>query len=206
MLANTRASWGSIAKTFHWTIAILIVLEIPVGYLMSYTYGLAYRDKNALPLHNFFSQVHHTNGLLILLLGILRLGWSLHGPRPQALTGETQLRRRASVIVHAALYVILFVLPLSGWAALSVYGVAPIWIFSLRGVVPPILPTLPFNAPLGYGFFAHIHVWSLFVGGALLSTHIGGALWGHWRLRNELLVRMWPLGGAADDPIRPPAP
>ena len=47
MLENTRERWGSLSKAFHWFVALLIVLEVPAGYLMSYTYGLSYRDKGA---------------------------------------------------------------------------------------------------------------------------------------------------------------
>jgi len=194
MLANTSERWGSVAKSLHWLIAALIVLEVPSGYLMSYSYGLAQHDARVQPLNDLAGQIHHTNGLLILALMIGRLAWSLASPRVAAVAARFAGQQAASKLVHAGLYAALIVLPLSGWAALSVYGLAPIWLFNLKGVVPPILPIRPLNGPFGYGFFAGVHVWTLYLGAVLLGLHIAAAAWHHWILKDTVFRRMWPLG------------
>lgn len=196
MLANTRESWGSLAKTFHWIIVTLIVIEVPVGFLMTYTYGLNYRDKGAaLPLHTLFSQIHHTNGFLILLLATIRLAWRLHGRRPTAEGDHFVFQDRLAGLTHALLYTLLILLPFSGWAALSVYRVAPIWLFDRSNIVPWILPKAPVASPFGYGFFGHVHVYAVWVGGGLLALHVVAALWHHFVVKDGTLVRMWPLAG-----------
>jgi cytochrome b561 len=195
MLENTRERWGSLSKAFHWSIAGLIVLEVPAGYLMSYTYGLAYRDKGAaLPLHNLFSQIHHTNGFLILLLVTARLAWRLHRPRPAPVPEHFPFQHILSYATHALLYVLLFLLPFSGWAALSVYGVAPIWLFNQKGLVPSILPVQPWTAPFGYSFYAHVHVYALYAGAVLLCFHLVAALWHQLVVKDDAFARIWPLG------------
>jgi cytochrome b561 len=152
-------------------------------------------------LHTLFSQIHHTNGFLILLLAIGRLGWRLLGPQPRR-AGRFPFQNALSFGTHALLYGLLLLLPFSGWAALSVYGLAPIWLFDLKGVAPPILPVQPLTSTFGYGFFAHIHLYGAYVGAALLSVHVLAALWHHWIVKDNVLLGMWPLG--RDQNMSPP--
>ena len=196
MLANANERWGSVAKSLHWLIAALIVLEVPSGYLMSSTYGLAQHDKRVQPLNDLAGQIHHTNGFLILALMICRAAWSIARPRVAEAPARFQGQQAASKFVHLGLYGALFILPLSGWAALSVFGLAPIWFFNLKGLAPPIMPVQPLNGPFGYGLFAGIHIWTLYVGAGLLGLHIAAAVWHHWILKDNVFRRMWPLSEA----------
>ncbi len=190
--AEIVSHWGAVSKFLHWTMAALIIAEIPAGFLMSYTYGLAMKDPAILPLHNLASQIHHTLGFLFLLLATFRLAWRLRAYRPLPI-GRFHLV--ATRFVQPCLYLLFFLIPLSGWAALSVYGLAPIWMFGWSGIVPPLLPMLPYDSRFGYGFFAHIHIYALWAGAALLSLHIATALWHHFVRKDALLRRMWPLAG-----------
>jgi cytochrome b561 len=38
MLRSTREGWGSFAKSLHWCVALLILTEVPVGFVMAGTY------------------------------------------------------------------------------------------------------------------------------------------------------------------------
>ena len=195
MLKNTRTAWGSAAKLFHWLIAFLILAIVPAGFLMSQTYVISLRDRDALAVHNFAGQIHHTLGFLILLLVISRLIWRLLSVTPAPVQPQRWQRWLAN-LVHATLYGLLLLLPLTGWAALSVYRGAPVWLFNINGAIPPILPELPLDNAFGYGFFAHLHQWAAIVGGGILTTHVLAALWHHWVRRDTTLLRMWPLGRA----------
>lgn len=192
MFRNSQNQWGSVAKSLHWWAVILILAEVPAGFLMSHTYGLSMRDtRDGLPLHNFAGQMHHTIGFAILLLACIRLGWRFSGSVPS--------RSLASGIVHAGLYALLIALPLSGWAALSVYGEAPIWFFNRSDWMPAILPRVPVRDPHGYGFYARIHIRLLLIGAALLTLHVAAAFWHHYRRRDGVLLRMWPLAVPQDE-------
>jgi cytochrome b561 len=182
---------------------ILIIAEIPAGFLMSYTYGLALKNPAIVPLQTFASQIHHTIGFTLLALAAGRLTWRLLQSQRPAPLGRFYLL--SSRFVQPCLYLLLFLLPLSGWSALSVYGLAPIWMFGWQGVVPPLLPKLPYDSPYGYGFFAHIHIYGLWAGAALLSLHVTAALWHHFIRKDGLLVRIWPLGKAGQG-ASPPGP
>jgi cytochrome b561 len=194
VLKNTCEAWGSAAKFFHWLMAFLILVEVPAGLLMSHTYGMSFRDREAMALHTFASQVHHTLGLCLLLLLLSRLAWRLGNVTPAAAASRFRWQKPLSRFVQLILYGLLLAIPLSGWAALSVYRGAPIWLFNMPGLVPPILSEVLLKAPYGYSYFAHLHVWALLAGAGVLCLHMAVALWHHFVNKDTSLLRMWPLG------------
>jgi cytochrome b561 len=191
MLANTKLGWGSLAKFFHWLVAAMVLVQVPAGYLMSYTYGLAVHDAAVQPLQSLMSQIHHTIGLLILLLLPARLAWRLSGPVPGFDAQWPAYRHILARLTHGLLYGLLLVLPLSGWAAVSVVAGAPIWLFGAQ--VPPILPPMKPDSAFGYTLYAHVHIYAAWFGGSLLMVHVAAAFWHHVVRKDDVFRRMWPL-------------
>ena len=68
-----QQSWNSVAKTLHWLIFFMVLVEVPAGFLMAnlYPFGLKYRDVT--PLAHLLAQIHHTNGFLLLGVMLARL-------------------------------------------------------------------------------------------------------------------------------------
>ena len=120
MLRNTESSWGSLAKTLHWVLVIMIVVEIPVGFLMAATFGPGMKDPDVGKVHDILAQVHNTNGWFILLLGGFRLTWRWRNRLPSLGSSLGNLGARLARLNHAFFYALMFLIPLSGWAALSV--------------------------------------------------------------------------------------
>ncbi len=191
MLGNTQRNWGSLAKFFHWLIVAMVLVQVPAGYLMSYTYGLAVHDAAVQPLQTLMSQIHHTLGLLILLLLPARLAWRLRGPIPGFGADVPAYRQVLARLTHALFYVLLLLLPLSGWAAVSVVAGTPIWLFGAQ--VPPILPPMNLDSPFGYTLYANVHLYAAWFGGLLLLAHVGAAFWHHAIRKDDVFRRMWPL-------------
>ena len=191
MLANSQRHWGSLAKFFHWLIVAMVLVQVPAGYLMSYTYGLAVHDGAVQPLQTLMSQIHHTLGLLILLLLPPRLAWRLSGPVPGFDAQKPAYRHILARLTHALFYVLMLVLPLSGWAAVSVVAAAPIWLFGAQ--VPRILPPMKPESPFGYTLYAHVHIYAAWLGGVLVLVHLGAACWHHVVRKDDIFRRMWPL-------------
>jgi cytochrome b561 len=169
----------------------MLLVQVPAGYLMSYTYGLAVHDAAVQPLQTLMSRIHHTLGLLILLLLPARLAWRLRGPVPGFGTDAPAFRHILARLTHALFYVLLLVLPLSGWAAVSVVAGAPIWLFGAE--VPPILPPMKLDSPFGYTLYAHVHIYAAWFGGLLILVHSGAAFWHHVVRKDDVFRRMWPL-------------
>ena len=205
MLGNTLDRWGSISKALHWTIVLLILMEVPVGFVMAATYGAAFGDEQIRVVHDTLAQVHNTIGFLVLSLIALRLFWRVRQPVPRLSGALATYQRGLARFTHWAFYALLIVIPLSGWSALSVlgdterFGVTPIWLFGWD-VMPAILPQQPFDAPFGYGFVASIHRYAIYTGAVLLSLHIVAALWHHLTRNDGILLRMWPGTTGAERP------
>ena len=193
-------AWTRTARLLHWGTALAVLVIVPAGYVMAWTYLDGSKGGPLAWLHIRASQVHHTLGLLILAAALFRLYWRLRHPAPPLPQGTSAFAPRA---VQALLYVLLLALPLTGWAALSSlagaagYPAPSMWFFTHDGfgpggLIPHIVSPRPWNAPglLTYGTFAKTHVYLIWAGGALLLAHIGGALWHHFVRRDNVLRAM----------------
>ena len=182
MLKSDRDHWGSLTKFFHWTIVLLILAQATVGLIMV---GMPKRP-NVIPVYNF----HKSVGLTILALAVLRLIWRLFDGRPKEPASMPRIHVIAAKIGHAALYVLLFLVPLSGWWYDSVSALRPLHWFGLFPVPPlggpdPANPDLK-NTAAGYHEFLF---WTLVV---VAAGHVIAALYHQFVVRDGVLARMWP--------------
>ncbi|MEK7991552.1 MAG: cytochrome b [Thiotrichaceae bacterium] len=103
MLTNTEKSYGMIARLFHWTIAILILALIPVGWYMA--------ENELYDLYPY----HKAAGMLVLFLGVLRLLWVFVNTRPNFPADMGRFAKAAAYIGHAMLYIFTLLIPISGY-------------------------------------------------------------------------------------------
>ena len=171
-----RYDRGAIA--LHWITALLIVANVTLGLSMV---GLPISPRK---LHWYLW--HKTIGVSVFLLTSVRLGWrALHPPPPQVPMPHWQ--RRASALSHAALYLLLFLIPISGYLYSSATGVQVVWL----GLVA--LPNLvPKDKALGDALrIVHISLNSLLV--TTVVVHVAAALKHHYVDRDTVLARMLPF-------------
>jgi cytochrome b561 len=118
----------------------------------------------------------------------VRLVWRLCHSVPPAADDLPQWQHRSAEATHALLYVLLFALPITGWANASARG----WTIELFGLVtlPRIMPT---GAPLGLEI-GDIHGWIAYGLLGLVGLHVAAALYHHFWLRDRVLSRMLPHG------------
>ena len=192
--------WGSIARAFHWTIAAIIPIEVVAGWVMARTYWATDPAKAAWQF--WTSNIHHSAGLTILLIVLIRLAWRLGHGVPDRVPARPPIERMLAVATHWLLYTLLIVIPLSGWSALSSladsphFGSTHLWLFGTdgfaSGLVPRIATPVAWDAatPLRYGTFAALHRWLLVGGAVILTLHVTAALRHHFILRNATLRRM----------------
>ncbi|NBC35013.1 hypothetical protein GTZ99_00395 [Novosphingobium sp. FSY-8] len=196
------AGWSGVQKVLHWTMAAAIAVEVPVGFIMGWTY--ADKTPQGAAKHLLSSQIHHTLGLLLLAAVLWRLTLRMRNTAPPAPDGTSPAQARLASGLQGLLYLGMLIVPLSGWAALSSLGsgggypAPPIWFFGHDGfgpggMIPHIVPPVPWNAHtlFKYGFFGAIHRWALIIGGCALALHIAGALMHQFVLRDGLIGRMW---------------
>src|SRR5215213_7524166 len=118
LAAPDLARYSRVAVWLHWIIALLIVLNLALGF--------SHEDFDK-PASAAMMSVHKASGLTILLLSLTRLGWRLgHRPPPfdpVMKAWETGVAR----LVHWLFYLLLIALPLSGWMIVSTRGRATSW-------------------------------------------------------------------------------
>lgn len=189
-LRNSRASWGLASRALHWAMALMILVQVPLGFLMVDAYDAWLAGKGDTALVMSLSRAHNTNGFLILILAVLRLSWRLGNPTPDLPAGLAAYQRFVARATHAVLYGLLIVFPLTGWAALSAYdGEFPIFFFGWDNVfriVPQATPGSPFTSDL----FGEIHETCWKIGAAVLLLHVTAALWHEYVKRDGVLTRM----------------
>lgn len=197
-MRNSARGWGGIARLLHWGMAVLLAIEVPAGFVMTRTYAAT--DPRLAAWHHIGANVHHTLGLILLLLAGGRGLWRLFGEAPAAI--GTRLERRAARSAHGLLYALLLLVPLSGWAAVSSLRPSaqfpnPLWVFGRDGFgpggwMPHLVPPVAWDAATvwRYSTFGATHRWLLNAGAGLLLLHVAAALRHHFLLRDDTLRRM----------------
>lgn len=182
MLRNSRDAWGSLARFFHWAVALLVFAQIALG--------LTAAGWRLSPLKLDLFVWHKSLGFLILLLVLLRLLWRLVNPTPALPGGMSGFERMAARATHALFYLLLIALPINGWVINSAANV-PFSIFWLIPLPPIVAPD---RVLAGDAENAHFVLFSVLT--LLVLAHAGAALRHHYVKRDDVLRRM--LRGGAD--------
>lgn len=182
-LTNADDRYGTVTKTFHWLIALLILTLIPLGLIAN---DMAYDTAEQLATKAWLFSLHKTLGITVFTVAIARILWAVTQTKPANLHPERKLETFAAETVHWLLYASLVIVPLSGWihhAATS--GFAPIWL-----PIGQDLPLVPKSEAVA-GAFGAMHEIATHVLEAALALHVLGALKHHFVDRDSILRRMW---------------
>jgi cytochrome b561 len=181
------ARYGATSQALHWVTAVFV--------LLAFIYGPGGSEQRVYSAaRDFDRQLHETLGLCVLALVALRLAWRSIDPPPHPSQGARWMRVAAS-IVHGALYVLLFAIPLTAILGAWLEG-HPLTLLGSVEVAPP------FGAAHDAGaIIASVHTW---LGDTILwvaGLHALAALFHHFIVEDEVLVAMvpaWlPLRGGA---------
>ncbi|PZX17726.1 cytochrome b561 [Palleronia aestuarii] len=189
---DTRESYGTLTKLFHWTTALLILALIPLGLVAE---NLPQETGAEIARKAQLFSVHKTLGIATFAVALLRILWALVRPKPAPLHPERRAETLLAETAHWTLYAALVVVPLSGWIhhAASA-GFAPIlWPFG-QG-----LPFVP-RSDLVFAVAGTTHWVFTKVLIAALLLHVAGALKHAFIDRDGTLRRMWfgPFRAAPD--------
>jgi cytochrome b561 len=177
-LRSSAEHWGTISRWFHWGFALALLFMVGLGlYMADLPVGLYKLKVYAL---------HKSIGLTLLALAVLRLLWRLLELRPTLPTMPLWQHRAASS-VHVGLYLLMFLIPLSGWLYNSVAGFPLQWFHlvnlpALHGADKALKPLVRDS----HEFLA----WTLVVA---VLLHAGAALKHHFVDRDPTLALMIPF-------------
>jgi cytochrome b561 len=187
-LKSDAADWGSLAKFFHWTVVLLILVQATVGLVM-----VALPKKpNVIAIFSF----HKSLGLTIFLLALLRLGWRAFDPHPLEPATMPRSQVVGAHIGHALLYTLLFAVPLSGWLVDSASSLRPLFWWGIVHV-----PSLTGGADKQIKAFAEAaHQWLFWTLALAAAGHAAMALVHHFFHRDNVLHRMLPSADVRNAP------
>jgi len=134
MLRSTRQRFGGIAILFHWGIALGVVFLYALGLYMD---ELEYQD----PWFNGARALHKGLGMLLLAAILARWLWRLVDVQPAPLETWRAFEQWASQVMKGALYLLLVLVPLSGYLLSTAAG-EPIDVFGWFQI-PALLSGLP---------------------------------------------------------------
>ena len=166
------------AKGLHWLMALLIFGLLALGFYM--------QDLPLSPEKLQFYSWHKWAGVTVFALVWLRLLWRVTHRPPAYPISMSGLQQALAHTGHLVLYVLMIVIPLSGWLMSSAKGVPTVWF----GVLP--LPDLigrdkelgkqlaELHSALNIGFLV------------LIGGHAAAALFHHLVHKDDTLRRMLP--------------
>lgn len=184
----TNGRYTHVAMAFHWVIAAGIVANVALAWSWPYLADASVRPA---------IDTHKSIGITILGLAILRVLWRLTHTPPAFPSHYRDWERRVSGVVHGFLYLLIFVMPLTGWIMDSAYKDAashPMRLFGLIGWprIGAVMTLDPATRDRVHDLFGAAHgyaAWGLY---ALVALHVVGALKHKFLDRHRELQRMWP--------------
>ena len=186
---NAQAfNYSTTAIALHWTIAVLILVNVVLGF-----------GANLVPdeFVRQFVDLHKSIGITVLGLAILRILWRLTHKPPPLPSEYSPLEKLAAHSAHWMLYVLIFAIPISGWLHDSAWKEAATHPVYLYGIIPwPRIGWIQNMEPRAkehlHTLLLHVHLYLNYALYLLLALHIAGALKHQFWDREPELQRMIP--------------
>jgi cytochrome b561 len=178
-ISGSPGRYSAVAQGFHWIIAGLIVTQFTLAWMA---------DDLPLGMHKLALLARHKSfGMTVLMLAVLRLLWRLFNRPPELPAGMSKTERILAKATHAVFYVLLFVMPLTGWLMSSAKNYSVSWFgqFTWPNLIAP-----------DEGWFEALRITHGLLSWLLLSLavlHILAALKHHFWNKDDVLKRMLPF-------------
>lgn len=187
-LDASQRRFSTVAIALHWAIAVLIVMNVVVGWKLDDLKGLA--KFSVLQWHKSF-------GITVLVLTLVRLLWRLAQRHPPYPAHMARWEKGLAGVVHWGFYALMVGLPLTGWIIVSASPTNIPTVLYKAIPWPHIGPvhSLPLVERKGLEQqFSEVHEWLGWGAVALLLLHVAAALKHQFIDRDQVLWRMAPLG------------
>ncbi|HRQ21902.1 MAG TPA: cytochrome b/b6 domain-containing protein, partial [Anaerolineales bacterium] len=159
--------------TLHWLVVLLVVAAFVIGKSMS---GQPNNAAKLTPL-----ALHMAVGIIILMVTVYRFVMRQRLPKPEQVTAGNPFFDWIGKAVHYALYILVFLMAISGVSLSIQAGLGPI-VFGGAGNLPADF--FDFTARIMHGFIAPALVLTVLL-------HVGAAFYHQFLLKDNLLTRMW---------------
>ena len=173
--------YGTVARLFHWGMAALVLVQIPVGIAMT--------SEGFPSIGDALFILHKGMGSILLAIVAARILWRLTHPAPPFMAHMPLLQRQVAAATHRLLYVLLVVMPVSGYLRTVADGF-PIELLDVLGI-PPLINDAPETARV----MLVVHKFSAYILTALITAHLAGTAHQALIVRDGVMSRIWPPVG-----------
>jgi cytochrome b561 len=181
---KAAAAWPPALRIAHWLSATLVIALLLLGAIMVFAVSDSARRFE-------LTQIHKPLGIAVLVLTVARLCCRLCMTAPK-IAETSELTALAARTSHLTLYLLLLLMPLSGWLMVTSTPIRiPVTLFGLVD--------LPFPLPPNLAAYQAARTTHLVLSIALAMTvvvHTGAALVHQLVWRDGTLARMWGSGRA----------
>ncbi len=174
MNQNSPKRYHPLQVTLHWLVVILVFGAFVIGKSMS---GQPNDTEKLTPL-----ALHMGVGILTLLVIVVRFVVKLKLPNPKHASAGNAVFDWIGKAVHYALYLLVFLMAVSGMSLSLEAGLPSIVFFGSGASLPADF--FDFTARMLHGFIAPALV-------LLVLLHVGAAFYHQLALKDNLLSRMW---------------
>lgn len=178
-VGNTTQQWGAGQQAFHWTIAILVIAQLIIGFWFGSLEPTA-------PNRGTMFGIHTSLGLTLLVLMLARLGWRVSNPVPALPDTLSPVQKRLAHATHWLFYILVIGMPAGAYLAVNAKG-RTVPFFGLD------LPILIGKSDALASIIMTMHVAGAFTLTALVILHVSAALRHEFMLKDSTLRRMTPL-------------
>jgi len=177
-LSNAKKRYGSLSIGLHWVMLLLLAAVYACIELRGY-FPKGSDPREALKTWHFML------GLSVFALVVVRLVVRMTTTTPPIEPNPPKLQTLSAKLMQIALYALMIGMPLAGWLLLSAAG-KPIPFFGLH------LPALISQSKDTAELIKEIHETGGTVGYFLIGFHAVAALYHHYVVRDNTLLRMLP--------------
>lgn len=170
--------YGSVAKSLHWLIVALVLMQFVVSWLMPDI------GRNTPP--STLINLHFSLGVLILVVMLVRFVHRLSEPVRVSMPDSPAWERWTAETLHRLFYFVLLVGPFLGWASASAHEL-PVTLFGLFTL--PNIAAPHARWALTAGDIHKVGMWTLL---ALIGLHAAGALYHYFVRHDGVLQRILP--------------
>jgi cytochrome b561 len=194
---SARLRYSPVAMTLHWLIAALVIIDFGLG--------VSFGQFN--PGDTLYSpsayRLHMSTGMAVMIASLACVLWRLTHRYPSLPPDMHVATRLLARTAHLLLYLFIIVVPLTGWAVLSLRKSPPALYGSINW------PNIALLADLArerrgslHDLVLPVHVALSYAGIGLVGLHVMAALHHHFLRRDDVLRRMLP--GSKFRPAHPP--
>ena len=166
-------SYDTLAKSFHWIMAFIIIYATIAGYVMLMMSG---RPMVLGVLHT----LNVSGATVAAVLLVFRWIWSFFRKTPELPNTIPKLHQDIAKFAHAVVYLVMFIVFVSGFLMLK-HDIQFFWLFTIKQPISNVAVN---------EFFFIVHRISCAVLAVLIMLHVAAAMKHHFKLKNTVLKSM----------------